>query len=180
MNKIKLFNSILIGLTLIVSCSKSGTSNKELELKEKELELKNKELDIEKLKLTKIVSVKDSASSKNNLKEEVVLNQEFHNGQAGFIKNIFVKNGLTHLVVDFIQLKPKGEMNDFYVVNDNKKLRTYVVNSSSVIYNCLTNTKMTYKNLNNYKNTIVNQKDIFCLFDTENGMVTVLNIMCFN
>lgn len=175
--KIKLLIFLIFTLTFINSCNDTKMKEKELELKEKELDLKNKELDIEKAKITKLPKSENVIEKKE---EKVIeLNYDSNNSFA-FVKDIFSNNGSTYITLDFVEVKYPAE-SQFKVVNNNLKLRTFLITTGTTFFNCDNRLKINKKNILSTKNKLISiSKSFPFLFKSENGNLTEFNIYCFN
>lgn len=102
--------------------------------------------------------------------------------QPAFITDIQKKNGQTVLVLDYVDIKFTGGMNDFKIINNNKKLRSFPVSKNCRIENCSNIRNITLSNLYQKRSELITSgsKKILVFVTLNHGAVSGLNIDCIN
>lgn len=102
--------------------------------------------------------------------------------QPAFIKNIIKQNGQTVLILDYVELRLTGDLNDFKIINNNTKLRSFVVDKNCRIDNCSPHKNITLANLLQNKNKLITSgsKQVLVFVTVRQNVVSYLNIECVN
>ncbi|MEI7503135.1 MAG: hypothetical protein WCJ61_07615 [Paludibacter sp.] len=99
------------------------------------------------------------------------------NPHDALIKDIFTKDGVIYLVLDYVQL-----IDDYgSYKNNTQKLRTFKLSDNCKIQNCITDTELTIENIFTHKNEFISTLNkehlIICYIEDDN--ITSLNIGCW-
>lgn len=118
--------------------------------------------------LIKINSVKSST--------KIVLGEDKDEINA-LVKRIYEVNGEVFIDIDFVQIKFEN-VDERVVVNENPKIRTYKVDSKTLIYSkdCKT---LNLKELIKSKNKILQDKTIILVGKAKEGRMESLNFGCY-
>ncbi|MDA6072046.1 hypothetical protein NJT12_20685 [Flavobacterium sp. AC] len=124
--------------------------------------------------LIKTESVTEKKSSKSSAK--IVLGDDKDEINA-LVKNIYEINGEVFIDLDFVQIKFKN-VDERVVINENPKIRTYKVDSESLIYSkdCKT---LNLKELIRSKSKILRDKTIILVGEAKGGRMQSLNFGCY-
>ncbi len=96
-----------------------------------------------------------------------------------YIKDIFkTENGMV-INLDYVEIIPIGDFNDFSIINKNKKIRPFKFTYKTEIQDCIFEHTVNYQNILIYKKRLITQK-ILVLCDIKNGEIKSINIGCYN
>lgn len=124
--------------------------------------------------LIKTDSVKGKKNSKTSTK--IVLGEDKDEINA-LVKGIYEINGEVFIDLDFVQIKFEN-VDERVVVNENPKIRTYKVDSETLIYSkdCKT---LNLKELIKSKDKILQDKAIVLVGQSKDGRMQSLNFGCY-
>ncbi|TWH98761.1 carboxypeptidase-like protein [Flavobacterium tiangeerense] len=92
-------------------------------------------------------------------------------------KNIYKKNGNVYVEIDMVQIKFKN-IDERVIVNDNSKIRTYLIDSNTLIYSndCK---RLSPSELLKNKDTLLNDKSIIMIGQSKDGKMIDINFGCY-
>lgn len=107
---------------------------------------------------------------------EIVLGEDIENFYA-YVKNIYKIGNTVYIDVDVVEVEVDTE-EGITVTNNNPKIRTYIVDSETIIYgkHC---GEMTLNDLLNTKDSILNDDSILLVGGARSGRMSGLNFGCY-
>lgn len=89
-----------------------------------------------------------------------------------YVKKIYRKNNLTFVDIDIVQIKYYSEGGERHIINENPKIRTYIVDDSTIIYghNC---ERITPEKLTEI------EKSIIVVGSAKDGVLESINFGCY-
>jgi hypothetical protein len=113
-------------------------------------------------------------------KNNTNLSTETKENEAALIKDIFRKNGKIYISLNIVQIEYTKE-NDYKVINQNSKIRTFEVleNVKITDNNCRTIDENDYL-IKNREIHISKNNDEICMFSPVDGIITEINFGCWN
>lgn len=110
-------------------------------------------------------------------KEEAIVLGEDKKEINALVKGIYQKGEKVYIELDFVQIKYKN-VDELVVVNVNPKIRTYLVDSNTLIYSKDCKVWKIKEVLQN-KDLLVNDKNILLVGDSKKGVLISLNFGCY-
>lgn len=104
---------------------------------------------------------------------------ESRDNEPALIKDIFEKNGKKYISLDIVQIE--YEEFGYKIINQNFKIRTFEISDNLVIQdnNCRETIDKDYL-IRNKERLITKDEEDICLFTSDNGIVTEINLGCWN
>lgn len=124
--------------------------------------------------------VKTIVENKGVSKEVTVKTTETKENEPALIKDIFRENGKIYISLNIVQIEYTNE-NDFRVINQNSKIRTFEVSENLKIIdnNCKTINETDYL-IKNRERHISTKKENICIFSSIDGIIKEINFGCWN
>lgn len=145
-------------------------------------EHRNEKADTQITAETKDVLVSENISqSEKNKSEGIVLGEDSSDINA-YLKNIYKKNGKLYIDLDFVNFRYPTEgdydVSDREIVNNNPKIRTYLIDDSTLI---ISNACKQIKSLELFenRNSILKNKRIITIGSSKNGKMQEINFGCY-
>lgn len=94
-----------------------------------------------------------------------------------YVKNIYAIGNNIYVDIDVIQIKYRN-IDERYIVNQNLKIRTYLVDKNTLIYSddCK---EISPTHLLKIKSRLLNNKEIIAVGKSENGKMLSINFGCY-
>jgi len=123
--------------------------------------------------------IEKGTEENNTISKDDKLSNETKVDEPALVKDIFQKNGKTFISLDIVQLEYKET--DYKVINQNDKVRIFEISDEIVINdkNCKEMKDKEYI-LKNKETVISKNKSDICMFTSKNGIITNLNLGCWN
>ena len=147
---------IFLCITILIACKNKNSSNRDLHKSD-----------------TSTTHNKDSILSfenKINLGEDI---KEIH----AYAKDIYEVEGIIYIDIDLIDIQYKN-IDERVVVNNNKKIRTYIIDNSTLIYSTDCN-EIKSKQLLAKKESQLEDKSIIIVGKSKSGKMLSLNFGCY-
>jgi len=119
----------------------------------------------------------DSSKSKSSVSSKQIVLGEDKDEINALVKGIYEVNGEVFIDIDLVQIKFEN-VDERVVVNENPKIRTYKVDSKTLIYSkdCKT---LNLKELIKSKSKILQDKTIILVGKAKDGRMESLNFGCY-
>ncbi|OXA85700.1 hypothetical protein [Flavobacterium hercynium] len=143
---------------------------------------KQGQVEIQKTIETKNGSVfENNVQSKNKKNDNIVLGEDISEINA-YAKRIYKINGVIYIDLDLVEIRypTKGEWDagDREIVNNNPKIRTYVIdNNTSILSNVCKELKSS--ELFQIRESVLKDKNIIIIGRSENGKMQEINFGCY-
>ncbi|MFC4162768.1 hypothetical protein ACFOWU_03825 [Epilithonimonas zeae] len=114
--------------------------------------------------------------AESNQENNVILGEDLPEINA-YAKNIYKKNNVIYIEIDLIEIKYEN-VDDKIIVNNNPKIRTYIIDKSSLIYSndCK---ELTVSELFKIKEKLLKDHSIIIVGTSEHGKMKSLNFGCY-
>lgn len=115
-------------------------------------------------------------ASQNVVEQKIVLGENIPEINA-YAKNIYKKNDVIYIELDLVEIKYKN-VDDRIIVNNNPKIRTYVIDNRSLIYSndCK---EISASELFKIKEKLLKDHSIIVVGTSENGRMKSINFGCY-
>ncbi|HBK82738.1 MAG TPA: hypothetical protein DDZ41_03940 [Flavobacterium sp.] len=123
--------------------------------------------------------IEKGTEGNNTISKDYNISNETKVDESALVKDIFQKNGKTFISLDIVQLEYKEI--GYKVINQNDKVRIFEISDELVISdkNCKEIKDNNYI-LKNKEIIISKSKNDICMFTSKNGVITNLNLGCWN
>ena len=123
-----------------------------------------------------IVNPENNKQDGNQNNAEIILGENMEEINA-YTKDIYEKNGIIYIDLDFVEIKYKN-VDERVIVNKNPKIRTYIIdNNTSILSNLCKELKSS--ELFQTKESILNNKNIITIGRSKNGKMIEINFGCY-
>jgi hypothetical protein len=123
-----------------------------------------------------IVNPENNKQDGNQNNAEIILGENMEEINA-YTKDIYEKNGIIYIDLDFVEIKYKN-VDERIIVNKNPKIRTYIIdNNTSILSNLCKELKSS--ELFQTKESILNNKNIITIGRSKNGKMIEINFGCY-
>lgn len=108
--------------------------------------------------------------------EEIILGEDMEEINA-YAKNIYEKNGIIYVDLDFVEIKYKN-IDERVIVNKNPKLRTYIIDLYTLIAtkDCK---ELTALEILDYKDILLKDKSAIVIGESKDGKMLSINFGCY-
>lgn len=108
--------------------------------------------------------------------EEIILGEDMEEINA-YAKNIYEKNGIIYVDLDFVEIKYKN-IDERVIGNKNPKLRTYIIDLYTLIAtkDCK---ELTALDILDYKDILLKDKSAIVIGESKDGKMLSINFGCY-
>ncbi|MDY3338677.1 hypothetical protein PG279_05740 [Riemerella anatipestifer] len=135
-----------------------------------------KTVEIEEQKSLKGYYSPPSKSNEYIEPEKISLGEDFEDINA-YAKNIYEKNGIIYIDLDFVEIKYRN-IDEKFIVNKNPKIRTYIIDAHTLVISndC---EKLVPLDILKYKESLLKDKTAVTIGESKNGRMVSVNFGCY-